>query len=520
MATLSETPLISALRETGAVVLEEPETLDFYAHDIYSRGADIAAVVRPADIEQLAKAVRASAKSGHTVVPRGGGMSYTSGYTQQKPGAVVFDLTEMDKVLDINEADMTVTVEAGCTWAKLYEALRPKGLRTPMWGTLSGLKASIGGTISQNGIFWGSSRHGSAALSCLSLEVVLADGSIMRTGSDFARPYGPDLTGLFCGDTGALGIKANVTLRLLREPECNAYASFIFEDHGSWLAASCEIERSDIATECFGFDPNLNALRMKRESLGSDTKQLVSMMKKEAASGGGFVKAIKEGAKVVKAGRDFLKDANFSLHVLAEGRLTAAANHDIELARAIVKRHGGREVENTIPKIVRANPFGPLNSMLGPNAERWAPIHGLLPHSKARDCYNAIDALFDRHRAQMDKLGVHIGTLIANVGGQGIVIEPCIYWPDSTNPLIRDTVEEDHLRRLPKLEDNPESWELAQQLKCSLIDLFFEFGATHFQIGRAYRYRDSLDPQADALLQSIKRQVDPDGIINPGSLGL
>lgn len=520
MATLAETTLISELRASGAQVLDDDVSLDYFAHDIYSRGADLAAVVRPANTEQLAAAVKASTSAGHPVVPRGGGMSYTGGYTQQQAGAVLFDLVEMDRILDINEADMTVTVEAGCTWAQLYDTLRHKGLRTPMWGTLSGLKASIGGAMSQNGMFWGSGRHGSAALSCLSLEVVLADGTVMRTGSDFSRPYGPDLTGLFCGDTGALGIKATVTLRLVRESKCNAFASFVFDDDAGWLAASSEIERSEIATECFGFDPNLNALRMKRESLGADAKQLVGMMKKEAGSGGGVLKAIKEGAKVVAAGRDFLKDAKFSLHVMAEGRIQAAADADIEVARAIIRQHGGREVENSIPKVVRANPFGPLNAMLGPDGERWAPIHGLLPHGNAQACYDAINALFDQYREEMDQLGIHIGTLVGNVGGQGIILEPCIYWPDSANPLIRDTVEDAHLKRLPKLQPNPQSREFTQKLKQGLVDLFFEHKAVHFQIGRTYRYRESLDPAADALLQSIKRQVDPRGLMNPGTLGL
>ena len=103
---------------------------------------------------------------------------------------------------------MLVTVEAGCTWAQLYDVLRPMGLRTPLWGTLSGLKATIGGGMSQNGLFWGAA-HGTIATSAIRFEVVLADGRVVRTGSDFLRPFGPDLTGLFAADSGAFGIKAH-----------------------------------------------------------------------------------------------------------------------------------------------------------------------------------------------------------------------------------------------------------------------------------------------------------------------
>ncbi|QUL36979.1 FAD-binding oxidoreductase [Erythrobacter sp. JK5] len=518
MATLATTheALADSLRASGADVLTDEASLDFYAHDIYDRGADLAAVVRPKDKHQLAAAVKAATEAGHPVAPRGGGMSYTGGYTQDRPGAVLFDLAQMNRVLEVDDISMTVTVEAGCTWAALRERLAHHHLRTPMWGTLSGLKATIGGGMSQNGIFWGTGRHGTAVQSCTALEVVLADGTLLNTGKKHTRPYGPDLTGLFLGDTGALGIKATVTLRLVPEADHHGYASFAFDDAASWFAASSAIERHGIATECFGFDPYLNAIRMKRDSLTSDAKQLMGMMKKQ----GGVMKALKEGVKVVTAGRNFLKDANYSLHVLTEGRIAAAADADIDIARQLVEHYGGREVENTIPKIIRANPFGPLNSILGPEGERWAPIHGLVSHGRSAACFAAFESLFDDHAEEMDELGVHYGTLIAAVGGAGMVIEPCLYWPDARNPVIEDTIEKAHLKKLPRHPANAEAWALTRKLKQAIVDIFHEHDAAHFQIGRTYRYRDSLHPRADALLQAAKAELDPKGLMNPGSLGL
>ncbi|WP_143150285.1 FAD-linked oxidase C-terminal domain-containing protein [Erythrobacter sanguineus] len=60
----------------------------------------------------------------------------------------------------------------------------------------------------------------------------------------------------------------------------------------------------------------------------------------------------------------------------------------------------------------------------------------------------------------------------------------------------------------------------ADELKGAIIDLYQEFGAAHFQIGRAYPYASRLNPQALALLQAIKRQLDPHSLMNPGALGL
>lgn len=516
MAVRSNFTASDYVAETGVELLTDNETLNFYAHDIYERGADLLAVVRPKDRSELAKAVAATTSQNIAVIPRGGGMSYTGGYTSDQPGAILFDLAAMARILEINETDMTVTVEAGCTWAKLYEALQPKGLRTPFWGTLSGLKATVGGGMSQNSMFWGSGRYGTAAQSCIAMEVVLADGTILKTGSEFARPYGPDLTGIFLADTGALGMKATITLRLIPEAEAHGYASFSFETYEETLSAIAQIERAGFSTECFGFDPSLNAIRMKRDSLGNDAKVLGNMMKKQ----GSVWRAIKEGAKVVAAGRDFMDEAKFSLHVLTEGRIQAAADDDLERARTIAFANGATETENTIPKIVRANPFGPLNAMLGPEGQRWAPIHGLLPHSKAIRCYDAIEALFDRHRTEMDALGIFAGTLVSMVGGAGTIIEPCLYWPDESNPVHKDTIEDAHLAKLPTLDANPEARNLAHKLKKALVDLFYDHGAAHTQIGRTYRYRDSLDPAADSLLQDLKKSLDPKGLMNPGSLGL
>ena len=516
MATKANPNVTDIIAATGIELLTDDDTLNFFAHDVFERGAALLAVVRPKNKEELAAAVAAATSQNITVIPRGGGMSYTGGYISNEPGAILFDLAAMDRILDINETDMTVTVEAGCTWAKLYEALQPKGLRTPFWGTLSGLKATVGGGMSQNCLFWGSGRYGTAAQSCVAMEIVLANGSILKTGSVFTRPYGPDLTGLFLADTGALGMKATVTMRLIQEAEAHGYASFTFETYEDTLKAAAEIERSGIATECFGFDPSLNAIRMKRESLSSDVKSLGKMMKKQGSVWG----AIKEGAKVVTAGRNFMDEAKFSLHVLTEGRIQAAADDDLARARKIALANGATETENTIPKIIRANPFGPLNSMLGPEGQRWAPIHGLLPHSKAVACYKAIEALFEQHRAEMDALGIFTGTLVSAVSGSGMIIEPCLYWPDAANPVHRETVENGHLAKLPKLAANPAAWAMTQKMKQALVDLFYQQGAVHFQIGRTYRYRDSLDPAADALLLDLKKSLDPTRVMNPGSLGL
>ena len=400
---------LDALRP--ASLIRDEAARDLHAEDAFTAGPRPLAVFRPADIDELSAGIRAAAADGLVIVPRGGGMSYTSGYLAPDAGALVVDLSAMDRIVAVDETDMTVTVEAGCSWGALYDALHPRGLRTPLWGTLSGIRASVGGGMSQNGLFWGAGR-GTIAASAVSFRVVLADGAVIDTGTGFLRPYGPDLTGLFASDAGAFGIKAHITLPLIREAEALAYGSFAFDAPAAFAEAASAVARAGLATESFGFDPFLQAQRMKRDSLAADAKALVGMMRAQ----GGFWRAVKEGARVVTAGRSFLDDAAFSMHFVAEGLTQGEADERMTRTAAICTHAGGRAVENTIPKVLRANPFPPVNSMLGPNGERWVPVHGIVRHSQALATVTAITALFEDHRAADGAAGGRRGLYVPDGG--------------------------------------------------------------------------------------------------------
>jgi FAD/FMN-containing dehydrogenase len=421
----------------------------------------------------------------------------------------------MDRIVEINETDMTATVEAGCTWEALHRALQPKRLRALAWGTLSGLKASIGGGMSQNGIFWGA-RDGTIVDGALSFELVLADGRVLSTGSAFFRPFGPDLTGLFAADTGALAIKTKITLQLVREGAAFAYGSFAFDTADRFIRAMSQIAREGLASESFGFDPFLQGQRMKRDSLVSDARSLLNVMKGQ----GSAWKGLKEGAKVVAAGRSFLDDVPFSLHVICEGRHDAGVEADLGSIRRIAEEEGGREIENSIPKILRANPFPPVNSMLGPAGERWVPVHGFLPHSRLQECWAAIQALFGERGVEMDRLGVGAGAMLAGVSRSACLLEPVFFWPDAAEELHRRSVEPAHLARLKQYPANPQARALVAHLRGALVDLFGRLGATHLQIARTYKLKEAHHPAAWELLRALKAAVDPKGLMNPGSLGL
>ncbi|MDG5496098.1 FAD-binding oxidoreductase [Niveispirillum sp. BGYR6] len=497
---------------------------ELFSQDIYSRGNEAAALIAaPADTAQLAATIVAAREAGFDCVPRGGGMSYTKGYLPQSPNSVSLDLSRTDKVLAVRADDMVVTVQAGCTWKTLYETLAPLELRTPFWGPLSGLISTIGGGLSQGNAFFGAGHHGTGGESVVAYTAVLADGQILRTGargadgdSPFYRFYGPDIAGLFNGDCGAFAIKAEITLRLMPLPKHEAYASFSFKTDTDMFAALTGMTKAGIASELCGFDPRLTRIRLKRASLSADLGALKNVVGKQ----GSLLKGMKEAAKIALAGRSFIDDGDFALHVVCEGRSAAGVADDLAEARRIAAACNGVEVENTIPKVMRAQPFMALNSMVGPNGERWVPIHCLVPLSRAHAIFQAIEAEFDSMRAELDAHGVENAFLFSGMSTNAILIEPTFYWPDAMLPVHHAYVEQGHMAKLPVNPPNAEAAAVVEKSRQRLLALFARNGLGHFQIGRTYPYYDSRDAASRTLLAQVKHTLDPDRRLNPGVLGL
>ncbi len=92
-------------------VITDQAEREFYSQDIYKRGELVSLVIRPGTVDELSAGVAAATQAGLTVAPRGGGMSYTSGYIQDVPGSVMVDMGRLNRVLEVNTEDMYVTVE-------------------------------------------------------------------------------------------------------------------------------------------------------------------------------------------------------------------------------------------------------------------------------------------------------------------------------------------------------------------------------------------------------------------------
>lgn len=505
-------------------VVTDPAERSYLSQDAFWEDAVAALVIRPADRQQLSAAVRAATSAGFAVVPRGGGMSYTRGYVPVREKTVLVDCRDLNRIVEINVEDMYITVEAGCTWMAIYDLLKARGLRTPYFGPMSGMLATVGGALSQNSMFYGSAAYGTVAESVLGLEVALADGRLVRTGAGanqggrpFFRHYGPDLTGPFLSDTGALGIKVEATIRLIRAPACTEFASFAFDNFHDMADAQTEIGRARLAAECFGLDPYLNGKRTMVKDLKSGIAALGSVFKAQ----GSVVKGLKEVASIATAGATgFAEGVRYSLNATIDSSNPADAAWRLAELRRIATASRGREVEPVIPKVIRATPFRHVGEFLvGHEGERWIPIHACVPASQLKTVFEATMAYFASKADVLERY--HIATShLTGSSGTDIVFEPAFYYPDALKTFHLRNLEPADSERYRNLPAVPGATDAVIGMLGDLARIFTDHGAVHQQLGKFYPFRESLQPGTWALLAGIKEIVDPDGLMNPGSLGL
>jgi alkyldihydroxyacetonephosphate synthase len=377
--------------------------------------------------------------------------------------SVLIDFKDMADILAIRREDRHAVVQAGVVLSRLEEALQAEGLTLGHDPWTVGI-ATVGGTISTNGLGYRGGQYGSMGEQVLSLEVVLPDGQILRTRAVPKSSTGPDLTQLFIGAEGVFGLITEATLQVSSAPEAHALLAFAFPGFAGGFAAVAEMA-------AVGLRPAL--MELSEDFPTGDTPRSLI----ERYPGVSLYLGCEGFQEFVEAQR---------------GRAVAICQH-----------HAGKDLGEAVARAF------------------WNSRHRTAERFQQDRLQNLPRGILDtRPEASFDY--IHIALPISQIlpyreraldlcQQQGIVVTQCGIW---TRPELFSMAVHNPGGRLGILADTVDRLlELAQDVG----------GSMEYCHGVGLRLAHLLERELGAgtkILSALKRSLDPDYVLNPGKLGL
>jgi glycolate oxidase len=413
-----------------------------------------AAVVLAETVDDVQATVKACAARNVPLVPRGAGTG-VSGGAHASEGCVVLGLERMNRILELNADDETAVVEPGVINADLNDAAAAHGLMFAP-DPASFRMSTIGGNVATNAGGLRCAKYGVTRDSVLALDVVLADGSLLHTGHQtFKGVAGYDLTGLFVGSEGTLGIVVGATVRLKYLPrEVHTIAAF-YPDFRQAAAGVLAVGKARV-------QPAIMELLD-----GGSLAQLDELHGSDLASRGASLLLIQTDGFGAAAEADVVRE------VLAAGGAVVTTEASAEAEQLVELRRNSRGVEV--------------------DDEYRVGEDVAVPRSRLVDYVAALEALAEVHDVSL-KVVAH--------AGDGNLHPP--FWIDRVN----DEVDADAVRRLNTALDA--SIVAALEMGGTITG---EHGVGQYKL----RWLGLEQPEPLRQLQRrVKDLFDPAGILNPG----
>ena len=465
--------LIESLRRVvgGGHVLTEGD-LSAYQNDWRKRSQGRAlAVVRPRSTQEVAEVVKACAASGVSIVPQGGNTGLVVGSTPDVTGMqIVLNLQRMHAMRQIDPANLSMTVEAGCILQHVQQAAADAGLLLPLSLAAEG-SCTIGGNLATNAGGTQVLRYGNARDLCLGLEVVTAQGDIWNGLSGLRKDNtGYDLRDLFIGSEGTLGIITAATFKLFPAPAARltAWAALPTLDAAVQLLS---LARQQLGANLTGFEV------MSRFAMSLVARHFPQQRVP-------FMTATHHGPAwaVLLESSDHESEAHarMQLERLLEVAFEKQAVNDAVVAESLAQARALWHIRESIPL---AQPLEGLNIK-----------HDIsIPLSSIPRFVEATDALLEQRIAGVRLVNFgHLGDGNLHYNVQAPVgIEPAEFLREHEE-AVNDVVFESVMRFGGSISA--------------------EHGIGSLKVGQLERYKS---PVALALMRAIKRALDPHNVMNP-----
>jgi len=217
-------------------------------------------IVRPTSTEEVARVLKIARERQTPVFIWGRSTTFIGNGIRQ--GCILLALDMMNKIEKIDLDNKVVVVQPGAVWHAVDVELNKLGWELAVPGPGGMFSCTVGGSVAYNAVPHGLAGYGMTGDNVVGLEVVLPDGAVIHTGSgsNFAAgnqhferySNGPDLTGLFIGSCGTLGVITKVIFRIRRMPPAEAFAFYGFDTYPQAVDAAHAIQRQDAATHLVG----------------------------------------------------------------------------------------------------------------------------------------------------------------------------------------------------------------------------------------------------------------------------
>jgi len=411
--------------------------------------------------EQISAIMHLANQEKIPVTIQGSGTSVT-GASLPVEGGILLDVHRMNNILEINKDNFYARVEPGVICMDLNRALAKQNLMFPP-NPGSELIASIGGMMSTNSSGHRAVKYGTARDYVKALKVVLADGTIIETGSKTPKTsMGYDLNHVFASSEGTLGVIAEITVKIRPLPEYNALALAMFQDLDAAGKAVTDIITSGInLTACEILDKY--SLKIVEDHIERDVSKIEAMLIIEC-----------DGAKEIVT-RDMERIGEICKKYNVED---FTWSDDPEKAAEIMDARG--KLVPTLSRIKPGNRLVPLSEDLG------------IPPTKIPETIRKAQAIADKYNLLLTTFG-HIGD--GNV----------------------------HTTFVTDMRSQAE-WDRLKPAADELAEIALEMGGTITAehgtgLARAPYIEKQLGPAME-VMRSIKKALDPNGILNPGKMGL